>query len=402
MTFFIDAQNVSVTYHQDDKIHTIFKDLSVRVRRGEFLTVVGPSGCGKSTLLRLLLGAQRPSSGSVIIDGKPVNHVNRDCGIVYQSYSLFQHLTVLDNIALGPLLDETTLWDRFFAAPVVTVENIWQVLVARAKRLHEWELDKLHQWENWTNQHKQNGATAAAASGADSPAASGADSPVASGADSPVASGADSPAAPAVPVTLKKPSLLARIFEFLKYIKLRRKYRESAAQFLSDIGLDPSDGDKYPYELSGGMRQRVAIAQAVIMQPKILLMDEPFGALDKTRREEMQDFIHQQWARFGLTVFFVTHDLDEAVKLGTRLICMSQYWCDENKKPGEGSRIVVDRKVMGGEISPSTFVGSEEFKLLVNKIGKAGLDPHHLQPASGFDLSHEDAIIAGNGKGITA
>lgn len=364
MSYFIDVQNVSVTYFQDDRIHTIFKDMEVRVRQGEFLTVVGPSGCGKSTLLRLLLGAQRASSGTVLIDGHPVGHVNRDCGIVYQSYSLFPHLTVLDNISLGPLLDQTSLWDRFFAAPILAAEHAFRAIV-------------------WGANHLKNGIKNAGNHNNHHPPAP-----------------EPTPEEHRDRLLHRAPSKLSRAFEFLRFIKLRREFRETAGQFLLDIGLDPGDGDKYPFELSGGMRQRVAIAQAVIMKPKILLMDEPFGALDKARREEMQDFIHQQWKKFGLTVFFVTHDLDEAVKLGTRLICLSQYWKDENGKPGEGSRIVVDRKVMGGELSPSTFVGSQEFQVLVNKIGKAGLDPHHLQPVAEFDLSHEDAVKLEVKKGV--
>jgi NitT/TauT family transport system ATP-binding protein len=195
---------------------------------------------------------------------------------------------------------------------------------------------------------------------------------------------------PAKTVTsLPKP--LAHLF---KYFRVKTDAREQATQMLVSIGLDPKDGDKYPYELSGGMRQRVSIAQALIMKPKILLMDEPFGALDHGRREEMQDFIHEQWKQHKLTVMFVTHDLDEAIKLGTRLVCLSQYWTDEKGERGKGSKIVVDRKVLGGSEKPSTFVQKQEFRDLVDSIGHKVLDSRNLQKMSEFDLSHPDATHA--------
>ena len=307
---------------------------------------------------------------------------------------------MLDNISLGPVLDQTSMWDRFFATPVLAIEHVCQAIVAWANKRHSsfprWFDEQLNsRGRLWA------GGMIAGAGAVETGAASAETGLALTASASTLVAGAaaEKRESGESGESGYRATALERAFDFLRFVKIRRQYRESAAEFLTEIGLDPSDGDKYPYELSGGMRQRVAIAQAVIMKPKILLMDEPFGALDKARREEMQDFIHQQWAKFGLTVFFVTHDLDEAVKLGTRLICLSQYWCDENKKPGEGSRIVVDRKVMGGDITPSAYVGSEEFKHLVDKIGKAGLDPHHLQPVGQFDLSHDDAI-ANSSKGI--
>ena len=356
--YFVDAKNINVSYLQDDgNTRTILNDVSVRVRRGEFVTVVGPSGCGKSTLLRLVLGAQFPTAGSVLVDGKPVRRVTRDCGIVYQNYSLFPHLTVLDNIALGLVLEQTNLLHRAMASPFLFTEQIGSMIAAGQRRLNM----ARNGWRSPSDdaiKHEQS-------------------------ANSPV-----------VYQRGKK-----TIFDFVPFVRVRREARERAFEYLDDIGLEPADGDKFPYELSGGMRQRVAIAQAVIMEPKILLMDEPFGALDKARREEMQDFIHEQWSKHNLTVFFVTHDLDEAVRLGTRLICVSQYWTDEQNKPGKGARIVVDRKVMGGSMKPSAFVGTDEFGKLINRIGSAGLSAQHVQPSSAFDLSHDDAIAVNSSTG---
>jgi NitT/TauT family transport system ATP-binding protein len=192
-----------------------------------------------------------------------------------------------------------------------------------------------------------------------------------------------------------EPLAFCRALNWLHYFKVRKEARRQAGELLLDIGLTAADGDKYPGELSGGMRQRVAIAQSVIMRPQILLMDEPFGALDSNRRKVMQDFIHDQWKKYGLTIFFVTHDLEEAVKLGTRLICLSQYWSGPNGEAAVGAKIVVDRKVMGGDIMPTTFARQKEFMDLVDTINTMGLSKAIL-PMADFDLSHPDAITNKN------
>lgn len=330
MTYLIDATDVVVSYPTDDGGRKIVvNDVNFRVRKGELVTVVGPSGCGKSTLLRLVLGSQMPTTGQVLVDGNVVKRITRDCGIVYQDYSLFPNLTVLDNIALGPIVEQTGLLERWSLKPVVGAQNLAASLIKRF--------------------------------GGDATA-------------NPKGTGGD-------------------LFKFFRYMRVRGEAHDRAYQFLESIGLKPSDGDKYPFELSGGMRQRVAIAQALIMRPKILLMDEPFGALDTKTREIMQDFLHQKWQEHGLTVFFVTHDLDEAVVLGTRLICLSQYWSQDDGSRGVGAKIVVDKKVLGGAEKPSTFHEGDEFRDTVFNIRKAGLDDRHLQAQALFDLSHEDAMV---------
>jgi len=202
--------------YQQYGARTVLDNIDLSVAKGELCTVVGPSGCGKSTLLRIVVGQEAATAGVVYIEGTPVGHPDATRGIVYQKYSLFPHLTVLDNVLLGKVLG-SSIFGR-----------------GRARREHRDEAMRL----------------------------------------------------------LER----ARIAEHWK---------------------------KYPHELSGGMQQRVAIAQALIMKPRILLMDEPFGALDHQTRELMQELLEGIWEAERKTVLFVTHDLEEAVYLGTRVIVLS-------------------------------------------------------------------------------
>ena len=99
-----------------------------------------------------------------------------------------------------------------------------------------------------------------------------------------------------------------------------KERRERAREWIAKVGLDPNkDAAKYPHQLSGGMNQRVAIARTLIMHPRIILMDEPFGALDPTTRQRMQDLLVTLWRELEATVFFITHDIPEAVYLGDRV-----------------------------------------------------------------------------------
>ena len=271
---------------------TILNDIDLKVSQGEFITVVGPSGCGKSTLLRLILGAELPSSGKVLLDGRELGGPDRDRGIVFQKYSLFPHLSVMDNIIFGLDAEEHGMWSGWLK-PRRT----------RAKRA---------------------------------------------------------------------------------------EFREQAHIYLKRIGLAGS-AEKFPHELSGGMRQRVAIAQSLIMKPRILLMDEPFGALDHATRTEMQLFILEQWEAADMTVFFVTHDLEEACFLGSRVMVLSQYY-QTDVGPGRGAKIVADFAVPGGHPKPIDFVYSEEMGVLVDRIRNEGLNPDYLQHIKDFNLSHRDAF----------
>ncbi len=267
----------------------VLNDIDLAVREGEFCTVVGPSGCGKSTLLRLILGQERPSGGKILMGGSPIKFPGPDRGIVYQKYSLFPHLTILENIMIGKSL----------SVPV---------------------------WKSFSR---------------------------------------------------------------------KKANREEAAYYLKSVRLD-GHSDKYPHELSGGMRQRVAIAQALIMKPKVLLMDEPFGALDPGTREAMQMLILELWEKHEMTIFFVTHDLEEAVFLGTRILVLSQYYTHEtDNAPGTlmGARIVSDYPLNKREAYSTRVKETAEFGRLIQSIRSEGFDPEYRQNATEFNLKHPDSFI---------
>jgi NitT/TauT family transport system ATP-binding protein len=125
-----------------------------------------------------------------------------------------------------------------------------------------------------------------------------------------------------------------------EYWKARKRLRAQALDYVRIVGLHESDAGKYPHQLSGGMQQRVAIAQALIMQPKILLMDEAFSALDPGTRSGMQRLIKKIWRETGTTILFVTHNTREAISLSTRIIALAK-----SDVEGQGSTIALDLPV---------------------------------------------------------
>lgn len=281
----------------------VLNNISLRVREGEWVSLVGPSGSGKTTLFNLILGRDFPTAGIVRVGGKPVTNVNRDCGIVFQAYSLFPFLTVLDNIAAGRIYHETALMEGILGL-----------------------------------RH--------------------------------------------LPWTAKKYS----------------DAREEARNHLAAIGLSAADAMKFPDELSGGMRQRVAIAQALIAKPRVLLMDEPFGALDYTTRQEVRAFAMSEKEKHNLTVLLVTHELDEAVLTGTRLLGLTQYYTEHNGEKGVGARIAVDldlrARLPGPYPRAREVTVTPEFQQIVRLLEDKVLDPQALQRVHEFDLNHRDAVAS--------
>jgi NitT/TauT family transport system ATP-binding protein len=203
----ISIEDVTIAFRQRNKKTIAVENVSLKVKPGEFVSLLGASGCGKSTLLNAIAGIVKPISGQVFIDEQPVREPNPTCNIVFQHHSLFPWMTALQNIAFGPKM-----------------------------------------------------------------------------------------------LGLKAPE-------------------EMAMNFLTLVGLERFK-DCYPSMLSGGMQQRVGIARALATQPPVLLMDEPFGALDAQTRSIMQEELLKIWTNFKTTVVFVTHDVDEAIFLSDRIFIM--------------------------------------------------------------------------------
>ena len=206
---FISIRNVNKFFGSFQAID----DVSMDIGQGEFFSLLGASGCGKTTLLRMLAGFESTSAGEIYIDGQPSADVpphHRPVNMVFQSYAIFPHLNVRDNIAYG----------------------LRKQKLPKAKRA-------------------------------------------------------------------------ALVDEMLDLIKL------------------PGYGDRKATELSGGQRQRIALARALILRPKVLLLDEPLGALDKQLREQMQLELRALQRKVGITFVFVTHDQEEALTLSDRIAVMS-------------------------------------------------------------------------------
>jgi NitT/TauT family transport system ATP-binding protein len=219
--------------------NVVLENIDVAVKEGEFITVVGTSGCGKTTFLKLLLGIEQPTRGALLLDGKPLpDEPNPDRGIVFQRYSVFPHLNVLQNVMLGAELEGSRLIGHSFG-------------------------------------------------------------------------------------------------------QQRARIKADAIAMLKSVGLDTAL-DKYPDELSGGMQQRLALAQALIKKPRILLLDEPFGALDPGIRADMHQLILAIWKETGITIFMITHDLKEGFYLGTRLWVFDKRRFDAQAPNRYGAAITYD------------------------------------------------------------
>ena len=209
----LELLSISCTFHSKDdpgQRYTAVADTTLRVRAGEFVSVVGPTGCGKSTLLNVGAGLLEPSSGTIKVFGQALQGVNARAGYMFQTEALMPWRSAIHNVMVGL---------QYRGVP-------------------------------------------------------------------------DAEA------------------------------REQAEAWLSRVGLS-GFGDRYPHQLSGGMRKRVALAQTLVLDPDIILMDEPFSALDIQTRQLMENEVLELWSAKKKAVLFITHDLDEAIAMSDRVVVLS-------------------------------------------------------------------------------
>ncbi len=214
---------VDIVKRYDD--HLAVDHISLDIYKGEFFSLLGPSGCGKTTLLRMLAGFETPTSGKILLEGEDMSKIppyERPVNMMFQSYALFPHMTVEDNIAFGLKQDK-----------------------------------------------------------------------------------------------VKKPEIRRRVNQMLELVQMERFAKRK------------------PHQLSGGQRQRVALARSIVKKPKLLLLDEPLGALDKRLREQTQFELMTIQEELGMTFIIVTHDQEEAMTVSSRIAVMDSGCLAQVATPAE-------------------------------------------------------------------
>ncbi|AXA26326.1 ABC transporter ATP-binding protein [Pseudomonas putida] len=255
---------------------------NLAIEQGEFVSLLGPSGCGKTTTLQMIAGFVDVSSGRILLDGRDITHAkpsSRGLGVVFQSYALFPHMTVADNVAFG----------------------------LRMRKQPETEIRR-------------------------------------------------------------------KVTEVLALVRLERH------------------AERYPRELSGGQRQRVALARALVIEPPVLLLDEPLSNLDANLREEMQFEIRRIQSEVGITTLMVTHDQAEALSISDRVVVMQAGRVTQVDEPYRLYEHPRTRFI-------SDFVGKAN--LLPGELDGAGLPQvHHCRDASlTLSLRPEKIDLLDNGVG---
>ncbi|KQT07403.1 nitrate ABC transporter ATP-binding protein [Methylobacterium sp. Leaf399] len=210
---YLSIENVGISFTRNGRTNEVLRDVSVKIAKGEFVSLIGHSGCGKSTVLNIVAGLLKASTGVVLLEDKEVNSPGPDRAVVFQNHSLLPWLTVRENVSLA-------------------VDKVMKGRKTKAER-NEW-IDHNLALVNMTHA-----------------------------------------------------------------------------------------AERRPNEISGGMKQRVGIARALAMEPKVLLLDEPFGALDALTRAHLQDSLMEIHGRLGNAVIMITHDVDEAVLLSDRIVMMT-------------------------------------------------------------------------------
>lgn len=215
---------------------TALHDINLNIEEGEFFALLGPSGCGKTTTMRCIAGFENPTSGSIYIGDREVEKIpanKRNCGMVFQSYALFPHMNVFENVAYSLNIKQLN------ASNPIKQMGIYARLLS--SRLGKYPKD-----------------------------------------------------------------ITDKVMEILKYVELDQH------------------AERLTSELSGGQQQRVALARALVMEPAVLLMDEPLSNLDQKLRHSMRNTIRTIQQDLGITTIFVTHDQEEAMSMADRVAVMDK------------------------------------------------------------------------------
>lgn len=242
----LEIRNMTKKYKNGDGVENI----NLSVKKGELVTLLGPSGCGKTTILRTIGGFLQCDKGSILIDGKPIEHLppeKRPTAMVFQSYNLWPHMTVYENMAFG----------------------------LKLRKIPKAERDR-------------------------------------------------------------------QIKEMLELVNMS--------------GMEK----KYPGQMSGGQQQRIAIARSLLLKPDVLLLDEPFSALDAKIRSQMREELRKIQMDLNITVVFVTHDQEEAMAISDRIVVMNKGCFEQVGTPSEVYNNPVNRYV-------ANFIGEMNFIELADK-----------------------------------
>ena len=296
----IEIRNVSKNFGDFKAL----RDVSLNIDSGELVALLGPSGCGKTTLLRIIAGLETADQGSILFSGEDTTDVHvreRQVGFVFQHYALFRHMTVFENVGV-----------TFKGRGVVS-----EVLRGVELQVEKGEFVSIIGHSGCGKSTLLNVVAGLL--------------PVTTGAVILDGTAVESPG-PDRAVVFQNHSLLPwlSVYENVrlavdKVFGSSKSRAERHAWTLENLALVQMTHakDKKPAEISGGMKQRVGLARALAMEPKVLLLDEPFGALDALTRAHLQDSVMALHQKLGNTILMITHDVDEAVLLSDRIVMMT-------------------------------------------------------------------------------
>ena len=270
--YIIELNGLSKIY--DGK--TVVDHIDLKIKRGQFVTLLGPSGCGKTTTLRMIAGFEKPDEGSITLEGKDIAALppyKRPVNTVFQKYALFPHLNVYKNIAFGLKLKKVE----------VTKKNLFGKEVTKLVNLAYKPVEQKIVKKDGTEVVKT------------------------------------------VPFCRSYQMMTVSTKKGVKKIKKVNLYKkfidDKVKHALKIVGLSGYE-DRDVNSLSGGQQQRVAIARAIVNEPQILLLDEPLGALDLKMRQEMQLELKTMHKQLGITFIYVTHDQEEALTMSDTIVVM--------------------------------------------------------------------------------